>query len=65
MPKTIQIRVQSVHTTYFETDQRAGRTLGDQIEALIRDFKNDGHHPNKIVIDLNPKEEPQPNDIEA
>lgn len=65
MSKQVQVRVQSVQTTYFEVSPQRGQTLGNQIEQLIRSLAVDGHHANKIVIDLNPKQEPPDNEIDA
>ncbi len=54
MPPMVVVKIQSVRHHYLEREQMGGKTIGQFIDASLRESYQDGNIPNKLTIDLNP-----------
>lgn len=60
--KHVHIKLQSVEHRRldFTHDTAKADTLGQEVDRFIAEAMSAGRVPNKLVIDLNPPEEPNP-----
>ena len=62
--RTAHVKIQSVRHTHFENKDGAGRTLGAEIDELLAREGEEGRFPNKLVLEINPPEELDANQME-
>jgi len=59
------IKIQTVRSYPIEYGPDLNRTIGQEVDFLLAEHAKAGYIPNKLVLDLNPKPEPNPADIDA
>jgi hypothetical protein len=52
------VKIQSVSHACFENESGSPQTLGQAIDELLNRESEDGRFPNKLILEINPPEEP-------
>lgn len=57
IPNRAIVKVQSVRIHHLAESQIVGTTIGQQIDRFLQESVESGSFPNRVTIDLNPKED--------